>query len=278
MVWERNYNNPFFQETLQNITRLAEEEFGEVTLVSSKKMEQGRAFAELLKGNIDVFIGSADAKREVSAKAIYVPLDRGLLGFRVCLVNKNSPKFDKIKTPLDFIQRNLKVGLGSHWPDRFIYEENGFKVITSPVYDSLFEMLKLDRFDCFSRSVNEIAIEVERFKETDIVQDDHIVFIYPNADFIFTNLKNESLQKRLDLGVNLSIEDNSFYEIFEKYFEATLMKNGIYERKLMIINNARLTPDARAAINRFGIASFVLQPLPSPSNKSENNQNKQKNL
>jgi len=267
VVWDRNYDKPFLKETLQNITQLTSEEYGEIEIVSSAKMEQGRAFAELIKGNIDVFIASADINRELQANPIYVPLDRGLLGFRLCLVNKSARTFEHINTPSQFSQNNLSVGLGSHWPDRAVYEDNGFEVVTSPVYNSLFEMLKLKRFDCFSRSVNEIDSEIKRFKETAIIADPHIIFIYPNADFIYISPNNQNLHKRLSAGIGLAIEDNSYFDVFEKYYESTLLKHGIYERKLMIIKNQQLSPAAFSAINRFGIASFVRQPLETkPSN------------
>jgi len=205
VVWERTFNKPFFQDTLNNLSSLTEAEFGAVTFVPSRKMEQGRAFSELLKGNIDIFISAADSSREELAKVIYVPIDRGLLGFRVCLVNKSAQNFNAIRTPNQFIENKLTIGLGSKWPDRKVYEDNNFSVITSPVYNSLFSMLGQKRFDCFSRSVNEVDAELNQYANTNIKLDNNIVFIYPNADFIYVNPNNPRLHRRLSVGMGLSL-------------------------------------------------------------------------
>lgn len=261
VVWERNYGTPFFLSSLQNLTRLTEDEFGPATLVPSEKMEQGRAFVELLKGNIDVFIAAADERREQLANPIYVPLDRGLLGFRVCLVNKQASSFKDVSTTEQFIEGKLSIGLGTHWPDTSIYEKNGFEVVTSPVLDSLFNMLDNKRFDCFSRSVNEVQAEIEQYKNTNITLDENLVFIYPNGTFIYVSPKNPRLHRRLSTGVGLSIEDASYFDIFEEYFSNALLKHGIYERKLLLMENPNISSHALSSINNFGIASFVNQPL-----------------
>lgn len=267
VVWEKNYHSPFFKESLQNMVTLTDEEFGEVELVPSQKMEQGRAFAELVKGNIDVFIGGADTDRESLANAIYVPIDRGLLGFRVCLKHSQTPPFSNIHSVEQFQETNFTIGLGTHWPDTAVYRLNGFKVITSPVYDSLFAMLRNKRFSCFSRGVNEIEGEAGRFQENSIVTDDKLIFIYPNADFIFVSPKNAKLHKRLSIGMGRSIEDYSFFDLFNKYHQDKLLKYGIYERKLLVLNNNQLSNKALSAINRFGIASFVVPPLDAVNNQ-----------
>ena len=263
VVWERNYNNPFFKQTLLNISQLTESDFESINFVPSKRMEQGRAFAELLKGNIDIFIAAADAKREKLAKPIYVPIDRGLLGFRVCLVNKSATGFTGINSPEDFVNRQLTIGLGSHWPDRQIYESNGFSVVTSPVLDSLFSMLEKNRFDCFSRSVNEVSEELKNYNGNQIKADDNIVFIYPNADFIFVNPKNPRLHRRLSYGMGRALENKSFYQIFDTFFNSQLKEQGIYKRRLLILQNEQISAKALSAINRFGIASFASKPIES---------------
>ncbi len=37
VVWERNYNKPFFKETLQNLAQLSDEEFGQLNIVPLAK-------------------------------------------------------------------------------------------------------------------------------------------------------------------------------------------------------------------------------------------------
>ena len=261
VVYSRNYDNAFLHKSISNFAALNKEEFGEYELVKSPDMEQGRAFAELIKGNIDIMVSAPTEKREQQANAIYVPIDRGLLGFRICMVNASKAKFSAIQSANQFIQRSLSVGLGSHWSDREVFEDNGFKVITSPVHESLFRMLENNRFDCLPRSINEIDAELEQHANKGLIDDQEIVFIYPNADFIFINPDKKKLHNRISTGVGKAIEDNTFYEIFDEYYENELRNHNIYSRKLVFLENDNMTPAALSAINRFGIASFVFNPI-----------------
>lgn len=261
IVYHRNFENPFLYKSLKNFADLSKDDFGDYELVKSKDMEQGRAFAELVKGNIDVLITAPTEQRENQANAIYVPLDRGLLGFRICMVNKEQNQFNAIQSANQFIRKQLSIGLGAHWPDRAIFEDNGFNVITSPVHQSLYSMLASKRFDCLTRSINEIDNELSEYKDMGLVADQELVFIYANADFIFINPKNKKLHQRLSTGLGYSIEDNSFYEVFDEFYENELRKHNIYERRLVFLDNNNVSHKALSAINRFGIASFVASPL-----------------
>lgn len=269
VVYSRNYDNSFLLKSIRNFAALSKDEFGGYELVKSPDMEQGRAFAELVKGNIDIMVSSPTEKREQQADAIYVPIDRGLLGFRICMVNKSKAKFSAIQSANQFIQRSLSVGLGSHWSDRRVFEDNGFKVITSPVHESLFHMLQNNRFDCLPRSINEINAELEQHANKGLIDDQELVFIYPNADFIFINPSKKKLHNRISAGVGKAIENNTFYEIFDEYYENELRKHNIYSRKLVFLQNDNMTPAALSAINRFGIASFVFNPVPPQADSSK---------
>jgi hypothetical protein len=267
VFYHRNFDNPFLHKSLKNFADLSKDDFGDYELVKSKDMEQGRAFAELVKGNIDVLITAPTEQREKQAKAIYVPLDRGLLGFRICMINKEQNQFGAIQSANQFISKQLSVGLGAHWPDRAIFEDNGFNVITSPVHKSLYSMLASKRFDCLTRSINEINNEVDQYSDMGLAADHELVFIYANADFIFINPKNKKLHQRLSTGVGYAIENNSFYEIFDEFYENELSKHRIYERKLVFLDNNKVSHKALSAINRFGIASFVTSPLKNKKEK-----------
>ncbi|MEM0911935.1 MAG: hypothetical protein AAGJ37_13220, partial [Pseudomonadota bacterium] len=186
-VWKRNYDAPFFKESLENLLTLSAEKYGDVTLVPSEEMEQGRAFIELQAGKIDIFIAGINQQREQKAKPIYIPLDRGLLGFRVCMVREEESRLTDIRSVNEFLDKQLTVGLGEEWPDLRVYNENGFVTVTSPTYSNLFIMLQNKRFDCFSRSLNEIDNELSVLQESDLKIDSNLVFIYPNADFIYVN-------------------------------------------------------------------------------------------
>ncbi len=187
VLYNRNFNSPFVKASIDNLTNLSNKSRTQISIVASDDMEQKAAFGTLVKGEIDIFVGSPTVERENRAPMIYVPLDRGLLGFRLCLVHKSAAKFKSIGNPAQFIQKKLTVGLGTYWPDKHIFEENGFEIVDSPVHQSLFTMLQNKRFDCFSRSIIEIDQELIDHKNKQVELDTELVFVYPNADFIFIN-------------------------------------------------------------------------------------------
>jgi len=259
ILWERNISNPFFYATIENAAQLTVAEYGEFEIAASPKMEQGRAFVSLSSGQLlNVAIAGISSKNESLGKAVYIPIDRGLLGFRLCMTNSEHSGFSDVHSLADFRKQNYTVGVGSHWPDRSILEVNGFVVAHSPVYEHLFAMLKAGRFDCFLRSVNEIDIELKNFNEDDLLSiNQDIAFVYPMADFVFVSPAHARLFERIELGLQRSLENGSFNELFRKYHGDDLITHQYYSRNIIILNNPDVSINALDAINLHGIASFA---------------------
>jgi len=260
VVYARNYHNPYLNEQLQSIAENAPSNFPKMTFAPSKDMEQGRAFAELLKGNIDIFISAPTLKRESQAALVPLPIDRGLLGFRICLTHKDTTAFNYVSSASDIINQKLSFGVASHWPDRSIYESNGLKTVVSPVYETLYDMLNNKRFSCLSRSVNEIQEDYNKHKHLDIVIEERLVLVYPLADFIFVNKKNERLLKAIQASLQTSIDNEAFFNIFNKHYANELLKFDVFGRKLLFLDNNNISSTATEAINQYGITSFLKKP------------------
>jgi hypothetical protein len=82
------------------------------------------------------------------------------------LINRSdAAKFTKVKTLDDL--RQLQAGQGHDWPDTEILRFNGLNVQVSASYESLFTMLRAQRFDYFPRSIIEIWDEQKKFGGTD---------------------------------------------------------------------------------------------------------------
>ncbi|MGB3724535.1 MAG: hypothetical protein WA981_02125 [Glaciecola sp.] len=257
VMYARNFNTPHLKQSILSYAEKTETEFGEYTLVSSQDMEQGRAFAELVKGNIDIFIGAPTKERERLARAIYVPLDRGMLGFRICLIHTENQRLMDVDTPQHIINKNLSVGLGSHWPDKSVYTNNGFDTVTSPIHDALYGMLHNKRFDCLTRSVNEIKDDLNNHPTLNIKVEPSLMFIYPLGDFIFVNANNHDLFARLHKGVHAALKDNSFYDAFDQHYSNDMRINRVNERKLIFLQNNNISEKARNALNTYGITSIL---------------------
>lgn len=251
IVWDRTYDQPSMIEMLQ----LALDKTADKTpyqLVRSLEMEQGRVIEELKKSDlVDVAAFAPTADREDNAIAVRIPVSKGLLGFRVCLIRAGEEgKFEKIHSMGDWLTSGLTIGQGTHWPDTPILESNSIKVVKSVRYKPLFKMLEKKRFDCFPRSVNEVLSEFEKLENDKLVIEQHLLFQYRLPTFFFVNKENLLLAKRIERGLKMAIEDGSFDELFDKYHQDTLKKLNISQRKIISLDNPFLSDETQAIVGK----------------------------
>ena len=257
VLWERNYQRPEFRELIELAAELSKEDFGEYEIVPSESIEQGRAFTSLHTGELlNVAIAGINIERETQGIPIYVPVDRGLLGFRVCLLNRDSTQLAHADVVDAFLSGEVLVGVGSHWPDRYILEANGINVAHSPVYESLFAMLDKKRFECLLRSINEVSGELELFAKYNLNIEPNWAFVYPYGDFIFVSTAKRRIHHRLQLGIQKALVSGEFMQHFQKHYKSALKNYRFIGRKLVYLSNSDLSLNALDAINQWGVASF----------------------
>ncbi len=254
-LWDRNYDSEYMQTQVNNLLKLSRERFGPYRLVSSEPLEQGRAFASLQdKDGIDIFIAGIDRHRENNSKVIYFPMDRGLLGFRLCLTSSENAKLNSVSNLQSLLDTGITIGSGVHWPDTEVFKKSGFNVVTSPQYENLFKMLSRDRFDCFPRSVAEVDVELKKMDPKNLVVENNLAFIYPLAEFIFLRKSDNQLHTRLDYGIKKALEDGSFHEIFFKFHANKIELYNIDERFIIRLDNISLSNEAARAIKKHGVS------------------------
>ena len=105
-------------------------------------MNQNRQIVELEAGrSIDVAPLPSSAEREARLLPIRIPLNKGLLGWRLGLVRKgNTDRIAQVKTLADL--KDLRIAQGQDWPDTQILNGNGLDVIKGSSYEGLFKMLE----------------------------------------------------------------------------------------------------------------------------------------
>jgi hypothetical protein len=206
-------------------------------------MQQGRALKQLEEGaGIDVFWSMTSKQRERDLLAIRIPIDKGLLGWRVFLINtKNRLQFEQVGS-LDQL-KSFAAGQGHDWPDTEILQANGLTVRSSFSYDSLFKMLQSGRFDYFPRSIEEIWGEEKSHPDMDLEIEQNIVLQYPAAKYFFVNKRNTSLASALETGLRAAIRDGTFEQLFTKYNGALISRAKLQSRKLFKLKNPLLPPE-----------------------------------
>lgn len=199
-------------------------------------MLQRRALEALLNANtIDIVWTMTSIEREKTFVPIRIPLKKGLMGYRVLLINKKDrAKFDSIKSLSQL--KKLTGGQGRDWPDTKILQANKFKLITSMGYNELFKMLQANRFDFFPRSVSEAWAEVAGRPNSGLMVQPSIMLKYTSPFYFFVNPKQKKLAARIEKGLRLAIKDGSFDKLFQEHLRKTntiplaeLKKMKVYE-------------------------------------------------
>lgn len=240
-----DHPNPAVVQLLRLSLDLTVPEYGPYQLVSSPQMEQGRAVKELRSGElVQVGVFAPDGERERELLAIHIPLAKGLLGWRVCLVRQGDEgRFAAIGSWADWHRAGLSIGQHRSWPDTQLLRANGLKVTVGNLYEALFNMLRKKRFDCFLRSV--IEIENELRLHPDLAIEPRLVFRYPLALLFFVSPKYPELAQRIELGLLRARQSSAFDRVFEEGFGSTIRRLKLDERVRLELRNPDLPQPSR---------------------------------
>jgi len=207
---------------------------------SKSQMAQSRALMQMAQGvDIDVVWTMTSKEREENYLPIRIPLEKGLLGWRIFLIQSNSAaKFASVKT-LDDLKK-LQAGQGHDWPDTEILRANGLKVQASPNYDGIFKMLEAGRIDYFPRSALEIWGEIKSHAKMGLEIEKTVVLQYPTAEYFFVNKHNTKLAELIESGLQLALKDGSFDKLFMEEYGDFLKSANLKGRTRFLINNPLL--------------------------------------
>lgn len=255
-VWHANAIRP---QTMDFVL-LALEKSGlsnqDLHVIEAKFNGHNQAFDALIEGeNLDVLVSAVNAPLETQTLPIYIPLDRGLLGFRVCFIHQDHQnEFASLGDKQDLVDKQLKIGLGVGWPDTKIMQANHVSVSAFTSTDLIFDALLDDQIDCYSRSVAEIG--QENVLSPEVIIESSVGFIYPLADIIYVSNSAPELHAKLNYGLQLAMEDGSFEALIDKHYGQSLIDMNFYFRHLIIMQNPFISEPAFKALNQYGLASF----------------------
>ncbi|NCP65237.1 MAG: amino acid ABC transporter substrate-binding protein [Paraglaciecola sp.] len=255
-LWQDNYNNEAVRSFVELALTKAEQQYGPYTLQASAVPNLDAAFVALRANDyLDLVVSGLAAHREEVNLPVYIPLDRGLLGFRACMIKpQNEKRFALVESVDDFARSEILTGLVSAWPDVAVMEANSAPVVKREEYEQLIGLLKNDKISCFSRSLLEIKGELlQRF---DLIEEQRLALIYPLADIIYVSPALPELHARIEYGLREAIADRSFYELFNRYYGNVLQEHQLYFRKVLVLKNPAISAAGLRAINQFGVASF----------------------
>lgn len=195
-------------------------------------------------GSVDMMWTPGNAQKESDFRAIPIPLDKGLLGFRLLIIKKgDQAKFDHVKT-LDDLKK-FKFGQGRTWADSKILEANGLNVVKTTKYPGLFYMLDGGRFDAFPRGANEPFVEIEKHPDLNLEVEKNLLIVYKMPFYLFVAKDNTQLAHDIELGLNRALADGSFDKVFysAKTVQDVIQKANLRERRVIYLDNPTLSKE-----------------------------------
>ena len=199
-----------------------------------------RAFSRLDDGYVSVVDCGTEISLEERFDAVYIPIDRGLLGWRLFIINKNQTgDFAQMKT-LKQLQTKV-AGQGIGWPDVTILEKAGLQVMTSSHIENLIKMVDGGRFDFFPLGVGEIYgfLRLYGANLPNLIIEDSLVLVYPFGQFFFVKKGNKELHADITIGLENAYADGSFQELVinHPFAKEGLSKAHLETRTVINIEN-----------------------------------------
>jgi hypothetical protein len=213
---------------------------------ADQAMNEARQAIALSDGTLTVMLYDGGVRPESRFLPVRIPLDKGLLGYRVFLIRRDrQPEFSRIRTLDDL--RKLSVGTGLGWTDTAIWRANGFRVVEGSSYEGLFRMLVAGRFDFVSRSVAEALDECAR-RSADLpdLQIEQSLCVHVRMPWYFyfpSTGTGKRLAARVEAGLRLMIDDGSLEARFQEKYRPVLAKVNLAGRRVLELDNPLLTPE-----------------------------------
>ena len=237
----------FKNEILKTALDLTQEEFGDYRIeVHNYYMNAKRGFMELDTGKIiNVYFSITQTKWENQAVAIRIPVRRGLVSYRLLIINKkNAKEFSTINT-LDELKAK-RAGLNDGWTTYSIMENQNFNIVDVDDYDGMFNMLSVNRFDYLLRGVNEIFEEVDQRSayNSNLMIEPNLAIYIPSITYVFVSKREPRIARRLQRGLELMSTNGDLERIFDTFYADSLRKAQLDKRKIFHIKN----PDLPATV------------------------------
>lgn len=262
---EFDVSHDYFIDLLKLALEKTTDEYGLAEVVFSLPMQQGRALHETKIGRlIDVYWAGTSIDREKELIAIRIPLVKGLLGFRMGIIRRDTQELFAHIQSLDDL-KHYTACQGMHWPDSDILEAAGIEVIRNPVYEYMFKQVNGKRCHYFPRGVHEGVVEMEARAEAypDLMLYRKLIIYYPFPMYFFVTPQRGELAARIEQGLQQAISDGSF----ERYMREHPTTSHLFPLKrwmnttTILLENPQLPKDTPVDDERYWIRPEALQTI-----------------
>jgi len=218
----------------------------------SEAMSPQRVAQELAlpHGRINVMARAASPEFDRDFLTVRIPIDKGLLGYRVLLVRKDDlPRFAQVRSVQDL--RKLRAGMGKGWADVAVLAHAGLPVVEGSAHENLYAMLLAKRFDYFARGVDEAQWEIKEFgaRFPHMAIEPTLLLRYPLPRYLYLrrDAEGEALARRLTVGLETMVRDGTLGALFRQHKGPVIEPLHLDQRRLLTLANPGLpdTPQQR---------------------------------
>ncbi len=207
-----------------------------------EKVTQNRAVSLLEAGKIDVIALGTNDERESRMLPIKIDISRGTVGYRVFLISASDQ--ERIAGMDDeAFRKELTFGLNSQWADLPVMRANGYTVLTSTDYESLFGMLAAHRFDALPRGIGEAAVELDARRKDypGLTIEKTRALFFPYPIYFWVNRQDAELAGRIERGLRAALADGSFRKLFVTYHASMIEDLARSRRRVIRLDNPLLS-------------------------------------
>ncbi len=197
-----------------------------------KQLEQQRG--------IDVVWTMSTTLREQQFRPIRIPIDRGLIGWRLLAISQRDVDLFNNLTDASQLKAMLTVQ-GTDWPDLTILQANGFVISPSNHFDGMYQMLSQGRVRYFPRALTEIGPELAQRPTLALTVAPRWALHYPAAWYFFVNKFDIQLATALETGLERAIADGSMLQLFRQHFQQVITAADLPNRQVVSLTNPTIS-------------------------------------
>ncbi len=239
----------YFVEALKlSLAKTANQAIPTVIKTDPFNANQDRLLRQVKVGTTDVTWAVASAEREQENLAVYFPLTRGLLGYRVFIIHPDSAEqFTDIK--LDALKQLVAVqGVG--WPDTEALRFSGLHVEEVP-FSMTYKLISTGMADYYPRSVIEVQNELDSSDEPNLALETSVAIYYPSPVYFFVHKNNQQLADRIKRGLDLALQDGSLAALFDARSFTSGAKFLLQNRQVIHLENPTLTAESKQTLDTY---------------------------
>jgi len=223
---------------LMDVTRA---EFGDYQIQSYTKATAARRQAQLISAGDQLNVHWTSPGTPIAnADVIKIPVDiqRGLLGYRVCLTNTQNTAPWSAVVDLKSLAK-VRIGQVDSWPDFDIYKFNHLNLVGTPSFDGLFDMLAANRFDCLALGVDEAGTiyRDKKVKYASLQMEESLMIHYDFPVYIYVSAKRPDIARRFRRGFEIIQKNGQFDTLFDRYFVRDLAALKLSARHVICLKS-----------------------------------------